>query len=329
MTHTESTYEDTVTSDPALQRVLAVVGPTAVGKTALAEELAVRLGGEIVSADSMLVYRDMNIGTAKPPVGERRVPYHCIDMIAPGKPFSAALFQKRSRAAIADIASRGALPVVAGGTGLYVRAAVDRMEFPRGKQYGNVAREHYEAFAEENGPEALYALLVERDPESAAHIHRNNSRRVVRALEMLDDGVSYAQQREGFTERESIYDTRFIGLAMDRAALYARIDARVDAMLEAGLLHEIESLLAAGFRDAITSVQAIGYKEFVPVLELGADLPKAIDAVKMASRRYAKRQLTWFRADPRITWIDVTELDTSEAADVAFDTLGWSALTKA
>lgn len=326
MTHTESTYEETVPTDPTLQRVLAVVGPTAVGKTAVAEELAVRLGGEIVSADSMLVYRGMDIGTARPPVAERRVPYHCIDLVNPGQPFSAAIFQAASRSAIADIAARGALPIVAGGTGLYVRAAVDRMEFPRGKQYGNVVREHYEAIAAKEGPEALYALLVEKDPESAVHIHQNNTRRVVRALEMLDDGVSYAQQREGFTERESIYNTHFIGLEMDRGPLYKRIDARVDTMLEAGLLDEIETLLAAGFRDAITSVQAIGYKEFVPVIEKGADLAKAVVAVKQASRRYAKRQLTWFRADPRIKWIDVTELDTSEAADVALDTLDWAAL---
>ena len=301
-------------------RVIAIVGPTAVGKTALAEELSVRLGGEIVSADSMQVYRGMDIGTAKPPATERRVPYWCIDLAEPGEPFSAALFQRAAREAIGDIVGRGKLPVIAGGTGLYVRAAVDPMEFPSGNQTG-APRAAFEAYAAEHGPEALYALLEERDPESAAVIHRNNTRRVVRALEMVDDGISYALQREGFSARTSVYDAHFVGLEFDRELLYARIDARVDAMVEGGLLGEVESLLEAGLRDAITAAQAIGYKEFVPVIEQGADLDQATWAVKQASRRYAKRQLTWFRADPRVQWIDVTELSLEHAADAAMGTL--------
>jgi tRNA dimethylallyltransferase len=294
-----------------------------VGKTALAEELAVRLGGEIVSADSMQVYRGMDIGTAKPHADARRVPHWCLDLVEPGQPFSAAIFQRAARSAIADISGRGKLPVVAGGTGLYVRAALDPMDFPAGEQSNNPVRAGYEALAEANGPEALYALLLERDPESAAVIHQNNTRRVVRALEMLDDGVVYAVQREGFSARTSIYDARFIGLDMDRAQLYERIDARVDAMLEGGLLDEVQSLLDAGLRDAITATQAIGYKEFVPVLEQKSDLGQAVWAVKQASRRYAKRQLTWFRADPRIRWIDVTELTPAQIAEAAMGTLDW------
>lgn len=305
-------------------RAIAVVGPTASGKTALAEELGVRLGGEIVSADSMQVYRGMDVGTAKPARGERRVPYHCLDLVDPGEPFSAALFQRHARNAIADITARGALPIIAGGTGLYVRAALDHMEFPGGEQVANETRERYEAFLTEHGPEALYALLSERDPASAAQIHQNNSRRVVRALEMLDEGVSYADQKTGFARRQSVYDARFIGLEVRRDELYRRIDARVDAMVAEGLLGEVEALLGAGFRDALTAAQAIGYKEFVPVIEDGADLGEAVAAVKQATRRYAKRQLTWFRADPRIAWIDVTELSLAEAADAAMGTLDWS-----
>ena len=304
-------------------RVLAVVGPTASGKTALAEELAVRLGGEVVSADSMQVYRGMDIGTAKPPMGERRVAHWCLDLAEPGSPFSAALYQREARAAIADIRARGTLPIVAGGTGLYVRAALDPMEFPAGRQTGNESRDRYEAFAAEYSPQALHALLAERDPESAAMVHPNNVRRVVRALEMLDDGVSYAQQCEGFSARNSIYDARFVGLTLKREVLYARIDARVDAMLEAGLLGEVENLLAAGLREALTASQAIGYKELVPVLEEGADLDLAVAAIKQATRRYAKRQLTWFRADPRVRWIDVTDLMPEQAADAAVGTLDW------
>jgi tRNA dimethylallyltransferase len=304
-------------------RVLAVVGPTAVGKTALAEELAVRLGAEIVSADSMQVYRGMDIGTAKPPTCERRVPYHCLDLAQPGEAFSAALFQRAARAAIADIAGRGKLPIVAGGTGLYVRAALDTMEFPAGEQADNPARAEYEAYAAEHGPEALHALLASRDAESAAAVHPNNVRRVVRGLEMHDSGVSYARQREGFSARTSVYDARFVGLTMERSRLYERVDARVDAMIQAGLLGEVRALLDEGLRDALTASQAIGYKELVPVIEDGASLQEAVSAVKQASRRYAKRQLTWFSADPRVRWIDVTELGLAEAADAAVGTLDW------
>lgn len=304
-----------------LTRVIAVVGPTASGKTALAEELAVRLDGEIVSADSMQVYRGMDIGTAKPPVADRRVPYWCLDLVDAGEPFSAALYQREARRAIADIARRGKVPIVAGGTGLYVRAALDDMEFPAGEQADNPARQRYEAYAAENGPEALHSELARQDPASADVIHPNNVRRVVRALEMHAAGESYARQLAGFSARESVYDARFIGLELDRTRLAERVDARVDSMLVGGLLGEVQRLLDAGFRDALTASQAIGYKELVPVLEEGADLYEAAAAVKRATRRYAKRQLTWFRADPRVRWIDVTDLSTAAATDAALRTL--------
>ena len=312
-------------ADTSQIRVLAVVGPTAVGKTVIAEELAVRLGAEIVSADAMQVYRGMDIGTAKPPPAERRVAYHCIDIAEAGEPFSAALFQRAAREAIGDIARRGHLPIVAGGTGLYVRSALDAWEFPAGEQTANPVRARYEAVATAQGAQALHSQLEQRDPSSAALIHPNNVRRTVRALEMLDDGVSYASQHAGFSAREGVYDARFLGLTMEREALYERIDARVDGMVAGGLLGEVEGLLAAGLRDAATSAQAIGYKELVPVIEQGADLGKAVVAVKQATRRYAKRQLTWFRADPRVVWLDVGNLSPEHAADAALDALDWSA----
>jgi tRNA dimethylallyltransferase len=290
---------------PAARRphVIAIVGPTAVGKSALAEELAVRLGGEIVSADSMQVYRGMDIGTAKPPPEHRRVPYHLIDVVDPGTPFSAALYQKLAREAIEDIAARGRLPVVCGGTGLYVRAALDDMRFPAGEQV-SAEREELEGLGREIGGDALHVRLRAVDPESAALIHPNNVRRTIRALEMVGQGVTYAQQAAGFSSRMPYFEATYIGLAMDRPRLYERIDARVDAMLAAGLLEEVRALLAAGFRDALTANQAIGYKEFVPVIESGASLGDAVFAVKQATRRYAKRQLTWFRADSRVRWED-------------------------
>lgn len=302
---------------PASTRVIAIVGPTAVGKTAVAEEIARLLGGEIVSADSMQVYRGMDIGTAKQPAGARRVPYHCIDLVEPGRPYSAALYQHDARAAIDGLLARGATPVVTGGTGLYVRAALDEMEFPAGELESDT-RVRLEALAVSLGAEALHSRLAERDPTSAALIHPRNVRRVVRALEMLEHGgASYAQQASRFAERRAAYPAVHVGLSMDRAALYARVDARVDRMLEDGLVAEVAGLLEAGYRDALTAAQAIGYKELIPVIESDSDLDEAIESIKLASRRYAKRQLTWFRADPRVRWVDVTDLSTAEAVMAA------------
>jgi tRNA dimethylallyltransferase len=302
--------------------VLAIVGPTASGKSALAEELAVRLGGEVVSADSMQVYKAMDIGTAKTPIGARRAPLWCIDIVQPGEPFSAALYQEAAREAIADIATRGKLPVLAGGSGLYLRAALDEMEFPRGQQV-SPSRARYEELAASEGNVALHRLLAKRDPKSAAAIHPNNGRRIVRALEMLDEGVRYADQLAGFSARTSAYATRWIGLEVERAVLYRRIEERVDRMLAEGLLGEVQALLDAGLRDALTASQAIGYKELVGVLEGENSLDEAVMAIKQATRRYAKRQLTWFRADPRVAWIDVTGLSVTQGADRAMGALDW------
>lgn len=285
--------------------VVAVVGPTAVGKSSLAEDLAIQRGGEIVSADSMQVYRGMDMGTAKTPADERRVPYHCLDLVDPGTEYSAALYQRSARAAIDDILTRGLLPVVVGGTGLYVRAALDDLEFPRGELTSSL-RSELEDDAERLGGPAMHARLKELDPDAAALIHVNNIRRVIRALEMVYEGTSYSRQAEGFTHRAAHYPTEFLGLALPRLELYERIGARVDAMIEGGLLEEIEALLDSGLRGALTASQAIGYKEFIPVIDGNTALERAVEEVKQATRRYAKRQLTWFKADERVRWIDVT-----------------------
>jgi tRNA dimethylallyltransferase len=291
---------------------IAIVGPTGVGKSSAAEALAVLLGGEIVSADSMQVYRGMDIGTAKVPPEERRVPYHCVDLVRPGQPYSAALYQRDAREAIAGIAARGAVPIVVGGTGLYIRAALDRFDFPPG-EIGGDARERYERLAAELGAEGLHRLLRERDPAGAAAIHPNNVRRVIRALEMADAGRLYGEHVAGFAKREPYYPhTVFLGITMSRNELYARIERRVDDMIAEGLVDEVARLLAAGYREALTAAQAIGYKELVPVLDGEAPLEVAIAAIKQATRRYAKRQLTWFRADARVTWLDVTGLTPEE-----------------
>lgn len=304
----------------ATSPVIAVVGPTASGKSAVADLVAEALGSEVVSADAMQVYRGMDIGTAKTPVSERRVPLLLVDVADPTEPYSAALYQRDSRRAIDRLRAEGRVPVLCGGTGLYVRAALDEMEFPRGEVDG-AARQRYQDLAGKLGPEGVHALLAERDPESAALIHPHNVRRVVRALEMLDEGVSYARQSAGFSEPGEHYPSLQFALTMDRARLYARIDARVDAMMRAGLLDEVRGLMDAGAADALTSRQAIGYKELIDALEGRCTIGEAVDLIKLRSRRYAKRQLSWFRRDPRITWLDMDVLDADGAARLIVDAL--------
>ena len=304
----------------ATSPVIAVVGPTASGKSAVADLVAEALGSEVVSADAMQVYRGMDIGTAKTPVSERSVPLLLVDVADPIEPYSAALYQRDSRRAIDRLRAEGRVPVLCGGTGLYVRAALDEMEFPRGEVDG-AARQRYQDLAGKLGPEGVHALLAERDPESAALIHPHNVRRVVRALEMLDEGVSYARQSAGFSEPREHYPSLQFALMMDRARLYARIDARVDAMMRAGLLDEVRGLMDAGAADALTSRQAIGYKELIDALEGRCTIGEAVDLIKLRSRRYAKRQLSWFRRDPRITWLDMDVLDADGAARLIVDAL--------
>lgn len=304
----------------ATSPVIAVVGPTASGKSAVADLVAEALGSEVVSADAMQVYRGMDIGTAKTPVSERRVPLLLVDVADSTEPYSAALYQRDSRRAIDRLRAEGRVPVLCGGTGLYVRAALDEMEFPRGEVDG-AARQRYQDLAGKLGPEGVHALLAERDPESAALIHPHNVRRVVRALEMLDEGVSYARQSAGFSEPREHYPSLQFALTMDRARLYARIDARVDAMMRAGLLDEVRGLMDAGAADALTSRQAIGYKELIDALEGRCTIGEAVDLIKLRSRRYAKRQLSWFRRDPRITWLDMDVLDADGAARLIVDAL--------
>ena len=288
------------------ERVICIQGPTASGKSELAERMALALDGEIVSADSMQIYRGMDIGTAKVSPEQRSVPYHCIDFLDPGQPYSAALFQRDARAAIEDIWSRGKQAVLCGGTGLYVRAVLDRMDFAPGDQEGNETRAVYEKMAEEEGPQAVYELLASRDPDSAALIHPNNTRRVIRALEMHDEGESYAARKEQFKTLPSFYDSVKIGLKLDRDLLYERINARVDDMFARGLVREVETLLDRGFRSGLTAPQAIGYKEIVDAIDGKCSLGQAAERIKQSTRRYAKRQFTWLKSDAAIHWIDVS-----------------------
>ena len=295
--------------------VVCIVGPTASGKSALAELVALELDSAVVSVDAMQVYRGMDVGTAKTPVGERRCPLLMVDVANPTESYSVRLFQRDARAVVDGLLAEGRVPVLAGGTGLYLNAVIDEMDFPAGERDA-APRRAYEALARERGPEGLHALLAERDPESAALIHPNNVRRVVRALEMLDEGVSYARHHEGLHERAAHYDARVWGLTMGRERLYRRIDERVDDMMSLGLADEVAGLSARGLTRDTTAGQAIGYKELLAALEGELTLDEAVEQVKLRSRRYAKRQLSWFRHDPRVRWIDLDETSLSEARDL-------------
>ena len=297
----------------SLPRVACIVGPTASGKSAVAELVALALGSSVVSVDAMQVYRGMDVGTAKTPAAERRCPLLMVDVADPLEDYSAQRFQAEARACVDRLLSEGRVPVLAGGTGLYLNAVIDEMSFPAGEKDGELRR-RYEALAREEGPLALHGLLASRDPASAALIHPNNVRRVVRALEMLDEGTSYAAHHEGLHERAAHYDALVWGLSMSRERLYARIDGRVDQMVAAGLVGEVRALAARGLSPELTAGQAIGYKEVLEALSGSCALDEAVERAKLRTRRYAKRQLSWFRHDPRVRWIDLDEVDCEEAA---------------
>lgn len=297
--------------------VVCVVGPTASGKTALAQRVAELLDGEVVSADSMQIYRGMDIGTGKILPAERTVPYWGLDLAEPGEPYSAALFQGYARAAFEDVDARGKRSVLCGGTGLYVRAAIDDYRFPKGEQVDNEVRDRYAALARDIGNQALWERLRAADPDSAALIHPNNVRRVIRAFELLDEGTTYARVNAGLKTMAQAVPAVFLGLSVDPAVLNARIDARVDQMLADGLVEEVRSLLRAGFREGLTAPQAIGYKEVVAALEGACSLDDAVAQIKIATHRYAKRQRTWFRKDERIHWIDANDANVEEMTSQA------------
>ena len=297
-----------------MRPVIAIVGPTASGKSAVGQLIAERLNGAVVSADSMQIYRGMDIGTGKVPRAERTVPYFGIDLVEPGEPFSASLFQAYARNAFEEIDGCGMNSLLVGGTGFYVRAAIDAYEFPAGEQVDNGVRDEATSFAETYGAEALWKRLADVDPRSAAAIHPNNVRRVVRAFEMLAEGTSYADQLERLAALPQAVPAVLYGLAVSRETLNGRIERRVDAMLAEGLVEEVESLLQNGFRDGVTAPQAIGYKEIVRALDGSCSLEEAVADIKQATRRYAKRQRTWFRKDARIVWMDAEDGDAERIA---------------
>lgn len=294
--------------------LVVLVGPTAVGKTAVAIELALRLDGEVISADSMQVYRDMNIGTAKPSVAERRgVPHHLIDVVTPDTSFNVAMYRDLAHEAIAKVHARGRLPIVSGGTGLYIRAILNEFLFPdQGADYK--LREALYAEAERIGNEALHARLAEVDPAAAARLHPNDVRRVVRALEVYETtGMTMTEHIRRAQAREPLFRDVRIGLIRPRHELYRRIEARVDEQIEQGLVEEVRSLRQK-YNLQNTALQALGYKEIIRYLDGKCSLAEAVETLKRETRRYAKRQLTWFRRDKNIHWFNLGEYGDTKAA---------------
>ncbi|BAQ10599.1 tRNA delta(2)-isopentenylpyrophosphate [Bacillus sp. OxB-1] len=290
--------------------VLAIVGPTASGKTALSVELAKRLGGEIINGDSMQVYKGLDIGTAKITFEEMDgVPHHLFDFKEPDEPFSVADYQKAVRGCIDEVQQRGKLPIIVGGTGLYVQSVLFDFRFTEEAADLEV-RERLERELEEQGASALYERLVAADPESAEKIHPNNHRRLIRALEIIEVTGKTKADHEEDAGRAPLYRHLIIGLDMDRELLYERINLRVDLMMENGLLEEVRGLWEQGIR-GVQSVQAIGYKELYSYLEGETTLEAAVEAIKKNTRNYAKRQLTYFRNKMEIAWFDA-ELGTME-----------------
>lgn len=292
---------------PRLSRsLICVVGPTASGKSELAQQLALYLDGVVISADSMQVYRGMDIGTGKLPPSRRIVPHYGLDLVDPGESYSVSRFQDYARHVAAEQDARGKRVILCGGTGLYIRSVIDGYAYPEGgtDKEDNPVRAEYTELLHRIGDQALWERLREVDPASAAVIHPHNSRRVIRAFELLSKGGSYARQKQNLKRIPQVVPALQIGIGVERGALNARIDRRVDAMMDAGLVQEVRRLLESGFRTALTAPKAIGYREIVAALDGECSLEQAVEDIKVHTHRYAKRQRSWFGRDARIHWID-------------------------
>jgi tRNA dimethylallyltransferase len=299
--------------------IVALVGATASGKTGLSLDLAERLGGEVVNTDAMQVYRGMDIGTAKLPVAERRgIAHHLLDLLDVTEPATVALFQGWAREAVEDLRARGATPVLVGGSALYTRAIVDRFEFPG---TDDSLRRELEVELERVGSPALHERLAGVDPEAAAQIQPDNGRRVVRALEVIAlTGRPFSASLPRLEYADPL--TVQVGVDIDRPTLDARIEARVDDMFASGFVEEVEALLARGLAEGRTAPRAIGYREVMGFLAGDRTLAEAIEQTKTATRRFARRQDSWFRKDPRIVWVAYDDPDRVDRAVAAVEAVG-------
>jgi len=299
-----------------MSKIYVIAGPTASGKTAVAVALAKLVGGEVISADSMQIYKGMDIGTAKPTADEKdRIPHHMIDIVNPDELYSAALYQQEARRIIANVQACGRVPILCGGTGFYINAVLRDIHFADDCE-DDPMRDYYTQMAAEKGAEYMHALLEAADPAAAVAIHANNVKRVVRALSYCRaTGQLFSQHNQVQKKQPSLYEAVFCCLEMDRALLYERINLRVHNMFEAGLVDEVAGLMAKGYGPDLVSMQGIGYKEIVPYLRGECTLDDAIGAIQQNSRHYAKRQMTWFRnQNPEADYITVSVAEVDDVA---------------
>lgn len=295
--------------------VVAITGPTATGKTEAAITVCQQMNGEVISMDSMQIYRDLSIGTAKPTTEDMKgIPHHLLSFVNADASYTVAEYQRDASAVMNDIIARGKLPVFAGGTGLYLQAVSHPLRFTQAGHASEVRKILEDDASLPGGPALLHKRLEKVDPDSAARIHINNVRRVIRALEVFyETGIPMSQQANEW-DAEPEEDWLVFALNWPRDVLYARINQRVDYMIEGGLVAEVERLLQKGVPADAQAMQAIGYREIVAMLRGDATMPEAIEAIKMNSRRYAKRQLTWYRRDARINWLDLSDFSSQQAA---------------
>lgn len=298
--------------------LIILTGPTAVGKTALSIGLAKAVDGEIISADSMQVYRKMNIGTAKIQQSEMQgVRHHLIDILDPGEDFNVVLFKKYALEAMKDIYSREKIPVVVGGTGFYIQALLYEINFEDNDNDMSY-REELQTLAAEHGNSYIHDMLAGVDPESAEKIHENNVKRVIRALEFYKKtGMKISKHNEAESQKESPYNFEYFVLNDDRQKLYDRIDRRIDIMLADGLLDEVRSLVDEGYSRDLVSMQGLGYKEMIDYIQERYTLDEAVYTLKRDTRHFAKRQVTWFKREKQVTWVNKNEFD-SEADILSF-----------
>lgn len=297
--------------------VIVICGPTASGKTALSIEIAKKYNGEIVSADSMQIYKYMNIGTAKPDSTERDgIAHHMLDIVAPQESYSVAEYTEEAHRVIEDITSRGKTAVITGGTGLYINSLIDDVDFLENDSDTSI-RNELQKIADEQGADVLVRELKSIDPASAEKIHKNNLRRIIRAIEFYKmTGIPISEHQAKTKEKESRYLPCMLAIKWDMKRLYERIEQRVDKMLENGLFDEVEQLMKNGCTPQMQSMQGIGYKETVEFLEGKISLDETISKIKQDTRHYAKRQMTWFRRDERIHWIDAESDIVNEAETI-------------
>ena len=304
--------------DSNADNLIVIVGPTAVGKTEIGIKLAEKIGGEIISADSRQVYRFMDIGTAKPtPDDCRRIPHYMIDVVNPNEDYTAADYSRGARKAIEKIFGKGKIPLLVGGSGLYIRAVIDGI-FP-GPGENPEVREKLEITAEKFGLASLYRKLSEVDPTAASRIHPNDKRRIIRALEVYEaTGKPISALQESAKTEGAAYNPVMIGLNRQREELYRRIDERVDSIFQCGFIEEVESLLKKGYEESLISMEALGYREVIRFLRGEINLDEVKIKVKRNTHHYARRQLTWFRKDRGITWFN---MESGEKPEQIADTI--------